>query len=90
MKGTGSLLKNSVGGSFNTVSKMTGVFGKGVAALSMDDDFLMRRKKSKRRQRMHTDHLGHGVIAGVEGLGKGVFGGITVCHSNSPRSTSRL
>jgi vacuolar protein sorting-associated protein 13A/C len=75
LKGTGSLLKNSVGGTANTVSKVTGVFGKGVAALSMDDAYLLRRKQSKRRARMHHDHLGHGVIAGVEGLGKGVLGG---------------
>ena len=76
-KGTSSLLSNTMYGSFNTVSKVTGTFGKGMAALSMDDDYLAKRKQSKRRARMQSEHLGHGMVAGVEGVGKGVVQGIS-------------
>eukprot|EP01045_Picozoa_sp_COSAG04_P034937 COSAG04_NODE_7859_length_1056_cov_0.681296_1_plen_351_part_11 len=77
-KGTASLLSHSIHGSFNTVSKITGTFGKGMAALTMDDNYLAGRKKSKRRATMQSDHLDRRVAAGVTSVGTGVFQGLSV------------
>ena len=76
-KGTASLLSHSIHGSFNTVSKITGTFGKGMAALTMDDNYLAGRKKSKRRATMQSDHLDRRVAAGVTSVGAGVFQGLS-------------
>ncbi len=34
VKGAGSLIKHTVGGAFNSVSKITGTFSKGIGALT--------------------------------------------------------
>ncbi len=38
-KGAGSLVKNITAGAFNSVNKITGSVGTGMAALTLDDDF---------------------------------------------------
>jgi hypothetical protein len=73
-RGTASLVKNSVFGVFNTVSKMTGALGKGVATLSFDDEYLSTRQERMRRQ---PKHVGVGALQGVSSLGMGLFDGIT-------------
>jgi len=69
-----SLLKHSVYGLFNTISKITGAFGKGVASLSFDPEYLSHRRYSERKQ---PKHVGDGLVMGVQGLGLGLFDGVT-------------
>jgi hypothetical protein len=73
--GTGSLVKNSVYGLFNTVSKITGSIGKGVSTLSMDEQYM--RERQERSVREKPKHVGEGVLLGVRDLGLGIFKGIT-------------
>ncbi|EGG20963.1 vacuolar protein sorting-associated protein 13 family protein [Cavenderia fasciculata] len=73
-KGTSSLVKNSVYGTFNTISKITGTIGSGVANLSFDDDYLHDRKVHQSRK---PKHIGEGLAMGGIGLGRGLFEGIT-------------
>ena len=40
LKGAGSLLKNTLSGSLNTVNKITGSLGTGFAGLSLDDEYM--------------------------------------------------
>ncbi|KAF2077768.1 hypothetical protein CYY_000889 [Polysphondylium violaceum] len=73
-KGTSSLVKNSVYGTFNTLSKITGTIGTGVANLSFDDQYLHERKIHQARK---PKHIGEGLAMGGIGLGRGLFQGIT-------------
>lgn len=73
-RGSLSLLKHTVYGLFNTISKITGAFGKGVASLSLDPEYLTHRRNSERKQ---PKHVGDGLLMGVQGLGMGVFDGVT-------------
>ncbi|EFA79339.1 vacuolar protein sorting-associated protein 13 family protein [Heterostelium album PN500] len=63
-KGTSSLVKNSVYGTFNTISKITGTIGTGVATLSFDDQYLQ-------------DRLAMGGIGFGKGLFQGITGIVT-------------
>jgi vacuolar protein sorting-associated protein 13A/C len=40
VKGAGSLVTKTVSGAFNSVGKITGSVGSGIAALSLDDDYV--------------------------------------------------
>lgn len=74
VRGTRSLLKNSVFGVFNTTAKITGTLAKGLSQLTVDKDYpLMREEMSRQRPR----HIGEGFAFGVRDLGLGVFQGIT-------------
>eukprot|EP00026_Physarum_polycephalum_P000020 Phypoly_transcript_00020.p1 GENE.Phypoly_transcript_00020~~Phypoly_transcript_00020.p1 ORF type:complete len:3396 (+),score=660.90 Phypoly_transcript_00020:132-10319(+) len=73
-KGTTSLVKNTVYGTFNTLTKLTGTLGKGIATLSMDDKYLAERNSAARKK---PKHAGEGLMMGVQGLGKGLFDGVT-------------
>ncbi|GAM28695.1 hypothetical protein SAMD00019534_118710, partial [Acytostelium subglobosum LB1] len=73
-KGTSSLIKNSVFGTFNTISKITGTIGSGVATLSFDDKYLQDRKAQQSKK---PKHVGEGLAMGGIGIGKGLFQGIT-------------
>ena len=48
--GVGSLFSKTVGGAFNTLGKITGSLGSGIAGLSMDDDYLEKRKVMKAKK----------------------------------------
>lgn len=73
-KGTSSLVKNTVYGTFNSVSKVVGAIGKGVATLSFDDDYVKKRQINQRKQpKTFISGAGQGVFA----LGKGIFDGVT-------------
>ncbi|EFA80196.1 vacuolar protein sorting-associated protein 13 family protein [Heterostelium album PN500] len=72
-KGSLSLLKNSVYGLFNTLSKLSGAMGKGVSVLSFDEQYL------RQRQRVHQKkarHVGEGIAFGLKGLGRGLMEGV--------------
>jgi len=73
-KGTSSLVKNTVYGTFNSVSKIAGAIGKGVATLSFDDDYVKKRQINQRKQ---PKHFISGAGQGVFALGKGIFDGVT-------------
>ncbi|XP_065656239.1 intermembrane lipid transfer protein VPS13A isoform X1 [Hydra vulgaris] len=72
--GVKSLVGGTVGGVSGAVSKITGTVGKGLAALTMDDEY-----QQKRRQRMSQKptNLGQGLVEGGKGLVKGIFSGVT-------------
>jgi hypothetical protein len=72
--GTLSLLKNTIYGSFNTVSKLTAAMDKGVATLSLDDKYIAERKA---RSQYKPKHAADGVFEGTKDLARGVFDGIT-------------
>eukprot|EP01133_Synstelium_polycarpum_P011523 gene11523-13446_t len=73
-KGTSSLVKNSVYGTFNTISKITGTIGSGLATLSFDDQYQHDRKIHQARK---PKHIGEGLAMGGIGLGRGILQGIT-------------
>ncbi|KAK5580128.1 hypothetical protein RB653_000141 [Dictyostelium firmibasis] len=73
-KGTSSFVKNSVYGTFNTLSKLTGTLGTGVATLSFDEKYLQERKLHQARK---PSHVGEGLAMGGIGLGRGILQGIT-------------
>ena len=72
--GVKSLVGGTVGGVSGAVSKITGTVGKGLAALTMDDEY-----KQKRRQAMsqRPTNLGQGLAKGGKGLFKGIVSGVT-------------
>lgn len=54
-------MKNTVYGTFNTLSKITGTLGKGIATLSMDDKYLQERSSAARKK---PKHAGEGLVMG--------------------------
>jgi len=73
-KGSTSLVKHSVYGLSSTVSKISESMGKGVATLSMDQQYLQEREEASRQQ---PRHVGEGLIFGMKELGLGVYKGAT-------------
>lgn len=47
VQGVGSLFSKTVSGTFNTLGKITGSLGAGIAGLSMDDEYLQSRSAMK-------------------------------------------
>lgn len=67
-------MKQSIFGIGDTLSKVTGSLNKGVAMLSMDQEFIeSRKKKSQDAPR----HVGEGILAGAKGLAGGVWQGVS-------------
>jgi vacuolar protein sorting-associated protein 13A/C len=62
------LLAHSVGGAFNSVSKITGTLSTGLAALTFDKDFEEHREKEKMKKPQN-------VIQGLSKGGKAVLYG---------------
>ena len=78
-KGTGSLVKNSTFGTFNSLAKFAGTVGKGAAELTFDRNYVKERELMSREK---PKHVVEGVAFGVRDLGTGIFegiGGIIVC-----------
>ncbi|PRP86239.1 vacuolar protein sorting-associated protein 13 family protein, partial [Planoprotostelium fungivorum] len=73
-KGTKSLVKRSVSSVFMTASKISGSLGKGLAALSMDDDYVREREM---RRRIKPNHLGEGIAVGIRELGLSLYNGVS-------------
>lgn len=74
-RGTASLVKNSVYGTFNAASKFTGTLSSGIAALSMDNEYVSSRN-TRNRQEVAT-HVGTGLFYGTKQLGQGILAGVT-------------
>jgi hypothetical protein len=72
-KGSISLLKHTFTGVFGAASKITGSVGKGVAILTMDDEFIARNSGRNQKQ---PKHAMAGVATGVQSLGSGLLKGV--------------
>ncbi|CAD8164451.1 unnamed protein product [Paramecium pentaurelia] len=73
-KGTGSLLKNTVAGAFYSVNKVTGSISASVSLLSMDDDYLEKRRIFMLKR---PDHVLDGLSQAGHCLYNGFSNGIT-------------
>ena len=71
-KGSSSLVKHSVHGVFNTVSKISGTISKGVAMMSLDYEYQRQRDLA-----VQPRHIGEGFAQGVVGLGMSIYDGVT-------------
>jgi vacuolar protein sorting-associated protein 13A/C len=73
-RGAASLVKKSVYAIFNSASKITGSISKGVAILSMDNEYQQKRQVEKFRQRPRNAIEGIGY--GLKDLGTGIIKGL--------------
>uniref|UniRef100_A0A914HUN4 Vacuolar protein sorting-associated protein 13 DH-like domain-containing protein n=1 Tax=Globodera rostochiensis TaxID=31243 RepID=A0A914HUN4_GLORO len=71
--GLTSAFSHTVGGVLGLASRITGTMGKGVAALTMDEDYQRRRMQA----RQQPTSIGEGMFRGVRGVGTGVVEGVT-------------
>uniref|UniRef100_A0AAG5D0Y8 Vacuolar protein sorting-associated protein 13 n=1 Tax=Anopheles atroparvus TaxID=41427 RepID=A0AAG5D0Y8_ANOAO len=72
--GVRSLFGHTVGGAAGAVSKITGAMGKGLAALTFDDDFQKKRRDAMNKK---PASLQEGIARSGKGLVMGVFDGVT-------------
>ncbi|KAI9996071.1 hypothetical protein PInf_013249 [Phytophthora infestans] len=72
-KGTASLMTNTVDGTFDAASKISGTFGQGFANLSLDDHYQHNRARARRR---HVRGLREGLVQGSRELSLGVYEGV--------------
>ena len=72
-KGTGSLVKHSTIGTFNSVAKMAGTVGKGAAELTFDRNYVKEREALSREK---PRHVFEGLAYGVRDFGIGLFEGV--------------
>lgn len=68
------MVKKSVYAVFNSATKITGSLSKGVAILSMDNEYQQKRQVEKVRQRPRNAFEGLGY--GLKDLGTGIFKGL--------------
>ncbi|KAK1948559.1 putative vacuolar protein sorting-associated protein 13C [Phytophthora citrophthora] len=73
-KGTASLMSNTVDGTFDAASKISGTFGQGFANLSLDDHYQQNRARARRR---HVRGLREGLVQGSRELSLGVYEGVS-------------
>jgi vacuolar protein sorting-associated protein 13A/C len=73
-KGTGSLLKKVTGGVFEAAGKITGSVGKGVASMTLDQQFMKEREALNKEK---VTGMAGGLVKGAKSLGKGIWSGIT-------------
>ncbi|VEL12785.1 unnamed protein product [Protopolystoma xenopodis] len=59
------ILNLFTGGAAGAVSRITGTLGKGIAALTLDDDYMRKRREQLARR---PDTLGAGLAQGGRGL----------------------
>ncbi|CAH8495124.1 unnamed protein product [Heterobilharzia americana] len=72
--GVRSLFGHALGGAAGAVSRITGTIGKGIAALTLDEEYK-RKRREQLAQRPET--FGAGLAQGGRGLVMGVFHGFT-------------
>ncbi|KAL7683805.1 putative vacuolar protein sorting-associated protein [Plasmopara halstedii] len=72
-KGTASLMSNTVDGTFDAASKISGTFGQGFANLSLDDHYQQNRARARRR---HVRGVREGLVQGSRELSLGVYEGV--------------
>jgi len=74
-KGTLGLLDGWISGVTEIASTVTGTVGKIAERGILDDDYMQERRQEMGGK--GPQHIGDGLVKGVKGLGKGVFGGVT-------------
>ncbi|XP_052264161.1 intermembrane lipid transfer protein VPS13A-like [Dreissena polymorpha] len=74
MLGVKSLFGHAVGGAAGAVSRITGTLGKGIAALTLDDEYQKKRREALNKR---PANVGEGFARGGKGLVMGVFDGVT-------------
>ncbi|XP_066252738.1 intermembrane lipid transfer protein Vps13 isoform X1 [Euwallacea similis] len=72
--GVKSLFGHTVGGVMGAATRITGAMGKGIAALTFDDDF-QRKRRDQMNKKPATVH--EGIARSGKGLVMGVFDGVT-------------
>uniref|UniRef100_A0A914DD96 Vacuolar protein sorting-associated protein 13 n=1 Tax=Acrobeloides nanus TaxID=290746 RepID=A0A914DD96_9BILA len=72
--GVQSLFSHTVGGAAGAVSRITGTLGKGIAALTLDEEYQRKRQEALNRR---PNNFGEGIAQSARGLGQGVFEGVT-------------
>jgi hypothetical protein len=72
-KGTASLMTNTVDGTFDAASKISGTFGQGFANLSLDDHYQQNRARARRR---HVRGVREGLVQGSRELSLGLYEGV--------------
>ncbi|KJH42043.1 hypothetical protein DICVIV_11979, partial [Dictyocaulus viviparus] len=72
--GVQSMFGHAVGGAAGAVGRITGTVGKGVAALTFDQEYQRKRQEDLNRR---PQSFSEGIARGVKGLGTGLVGGIT-------------
>jgi vacuolar protein sorting-associated protein 13A/C len=79
IRGAGSLLKNTVEGTFGSVSKFTGSISSGLTALTHDNDYIVEshREKARNKPRDVVEGFGLGMKSLFVNIGKGISGVVT-------------
>lgn len=72
--GVKSLFGHAVGGAAGAVSRITGTLGKGLAALTLDEEYQKKRRQVQSRR---PQDLRQGLAQSGKGLVMGVFEGVT-------------
>ncbi|KAG1695557.1 Vacuolar protein sorting-associated protein 13 [Nymphon striatum] len=72
--GVRSLFGHALGGAAGAASRITGTLGKGIAALTMDDEYQKKRREAVNRK---PTNVGSGLAQSGKGLVMGVFDGVT-------------
>lgn len=72
--GVRSLFGHAVGGAAGAVSRITGAMGKGIAALTLDDDYQKKRREAMNKR---PANVREGFARGGKGLVMGVVDGVT-------------
>nr|CCA16037.1 vacuolar protein sortingassociated protein putative [Albugo laibachii Nc14] len=72
-KGTASLVSNTLDGTFDAASKISGTFGQGLATMSMDDHYQQTRARARRH---HVRSIREGLIQGSKELSLGLYEGV--------------
>lgn len=72
--GVKSLFGHAIGGAAGAASRITGTLGKGIAALTLDKDYQMRRRQNINRR---PQDIKQGLAQSGRGLVMGVFEGVT-------------
>ncbi|CAH8840542.1 unnamed protein product [Trichobilharzia szidati] len=72
--GVRSLFGHALGGAAGAVSRITGTIGKGIAALTLDEEYKRKRREQLARR---PETFGAGLAQGGRGLVMGVFHGFT-------------
>ncbi|WKX92088.1 hypothetical protein Q1695_010264 [Nippostrongylus brasiliensis] len=71
--GVQSMFGHAVGGAAGAVGRITGTVGKGVAALTFDQEYQRKRQEDLNRR---PQSFGEGMARGVKGLGAGFIDGV--------------
>jgi vacuolar protein sorting-associated protein 13A/C len=73
-----SLFSHTVGGTVGAVSRITGTVGKGIAALTLDDEYQRKRQEAiNRRPQGFTEGMARGADTLRQGIVEGVTGVLT-------------